>query len=106
MTQHRLRTRVAPQVEKLGKRHRKARDRLTRELPALNRAEGISPFAGLLPALLQAPFFPVMYRLFTTAPGRPRCPPTPPPARSSCIGRPSAPRCSRCCCRRPAASTC
>ncbi|MFD5564605.1 membrane protein insertase YidC [Kitasatospora griseola] len=65
----RARTRIAPQVAKLKKRHAKDRDRLARELLALNRAEGVSPFAGLLPALLQAPFFSVMYRLFTTAPG-------------------------------------
>ncbi|MFD8593979.1 membrane protein insertase YidC [Kitasatospora sp. NPDC059646] len=65
----RARARIAPQVQKLRKRHGKDRERLARELAALNRAEGISPFAGLLPALAQAPFFSVMYRLFTTAPG-------------------------------------
>ncbi|GLW71733.1 protein translocase component YidC [Kitasatospora phosalacinea] len=65
----RARLRLAPRVAQLRERHAKDPGRLNRELLALHRAEGVGPFAGLLPALLQAPFFSVMYRLFTTAPG-------------------------------------
>ncbi|MFC8719111.1 membrane protein insertase YidC [Kitasatospora sp. NPDC057198] len=65
----RARARLAPEVARLRERHAKDPARLNRELLALHRAEGTGPFAGLLPALLQAPFFSVMYRLFTTAPG-------------------------------------
>ncbi|MFK0194770.1 membrane protein insertase YidC [Kitasatospora sp. NPDC090308] len=65
----RARTRIAPRVARLRERHAKDPARLNRELLALHRAEGTGPLAGLLPALLQAPFFSVMYRLFTTAPG-------------------------------------
>ncbi|GAA2091823.1 membrane protein insertase YidC [Kitasatospora saccharophila] len=65
----RARARIAPQVARLRERHAKDPARLNRELLALQRAAGTGPFAGLLPALLQAPFFSVMYRLFTSAPG-------------------------------------
>ncbi|QKW19688.1 membrane protein insertase YidC [Kitasatospora sp. NA04385] len=65
----RARLRLAPEVARLRERHAQDSGRLNRELLALHRAEGVGPFAGLLPALLQAPFFSVMYRLFTTAPG-------------------------------------
>ncbi|WP_344750482.1 YidC/Oxa1 family membrane protein insertase, partial [Micromonospora olivasterospora] len=43
--------------------------RLRTELFALYRSAGASPVAGCLPALLQAPFFLVMYRLFSTDEG-------------------------------------
>ncbi|GLW54966.1 membrane protein insertase YidC [Kitasatospora phosalacinea] len=65
----RARLRLAPRVARLRERHAGSPERLNRELLALHRAEGVGPFAGLLPVLLQAPFFSVMYRLFTTAPG-------------------------------------
>ncbi len=65
----RARARLAPKVARLRERHARNPERLNRELLALHRAEGTGPFAGLLPVLLQAPFFSVMYRLFTTAPG-------------------------------------
>src|SRR6266508_1138519 len=39
---------------------------MSSELAALYRAEGASPLGGCLPALLQAPFFMVMYRLFVS----------------------------------------
>ncbi|MFE1319877.1 YidC/Oxa1 family membrane protein insertase [Kitasatospora phosalacinea] len=65
----RARLRLAPRVAQVRERHAGNPERLNRELLALHRAEGVGPFAGLLPVLLQAPFFSVMYRLFTTAPG-------------------------------------
>jgi len=58
------RARLAPQVQELQKRHAHEPQRLQRELSALYRAEGTGMFAGCLPALLQIPFFSVVYRLF------------------------------------------
>ncbi|MEO3778132.1 membrane protein insertase YidC, partial [Micromonospora sp. B11E3] len=65
----RRRAALAPQVRDL--RHRYADDpaRLQAELFALYRSAGASPVAGCLPTLLQAPFFLVMYRLFSTDEG-------------------------------------
>jgi YidC/Oxa1 family membrane protein insertase len=56
--------RLAPQVAALRQRHAGHPDRLQRELTALYQREGTGMFAGCLPALLQLPFFSVMYRLF------------------------------------------
>ena len=56
--------RLAPQIQALRQRHAGQPDRLQRELTALYRREGTGMFAGCLPALLQLPFFSVMYRLF------------------------------------------
>ncbi|TDB98471.1 membrane protein insertase YidC, partial [Micromonospora fluostatini] len=63
----RRRAALAPAVRDL--RHRYADDpaRQQRELVELYRSAGASPVAGCLPALLQAPFFILMYQLFTTA---------------------------------------
>ncbi len=58
---------LAPRVEDLRRRHRKDPTRLGAELSTLCRTEGVSPYGGCLPVLLQAPFFFVLYRLFTTA---------------------------------------
>jgi len=58
------RARLAPQVQELQRRHARQPERLQRELTALYRAEGTGMFAGCLPALLQIPFFSVVYRLF------------------------------------------
>jgi YidC/Oxa1 family membrane protein insertase len=65
--------RLAPQVQALRQRHAGQPDRLQRELTALYQREGTGMFAGCLPALLQLPFFSVMYRLFRsgTIGGRP-----------------------------------
>jgi YidC/Oxa1 family membrane protein insertase len=60
------RTRLAPQVQELRKHHAHEPQRLQRELSALYRAEGTGMFAGCLPALLQIPFFSVVYRLFVS----------------------------------------
>jgi YidC/Oxa1 family membrane protein insertase len=64
----RARTRLAPQVAELRKRHGRDLTRLGEEMTALYRAEKISPFAGIGPMLLQAPIFLVLYR--ATAYGR------------------------------------
>jgi YidC/Oxa1 family membrane protein insertase len=58
------RARLAPQVQELRQRHAHQPQRLQRELSALYQAEGSGMFAGCLPALLQIPFFSVVYRLF------------------------------------------
>ncbi|WP_036372956.1 membrane protein insertase YidC [Micromonospora sp. ATCC 39149] len=60
---------LAPQVRDLRRRHAADPARLQGELFALYRSAGASPVAGCLPALLQAPFFLVMYRLFSTDDG-------------------------------------
>jgi YidC/Oxa1 family membrane protein insertase len=61
------RLRLAPKVEALRKRFARDPARLLRETSAMYRAEGTSMFAGLLPALAQAPFFLVTYRVFLSA---------------------------------------
>ncbi len=55
---------LAPQVQELRRRHAGHPERFQRELSALYQAEGTGMFAGCLPALLQIPFFSVVYRLF------------------------------------------
>ncbi len=64
---------LAPQIQALQKRHAGQPDRLQREVAALYQREGVGRFAGCLPALLQLPFFSVMYQLFRsgTVGGRP-----------------------------------
>lgn len=63
----RARARLAPQVRELYRQHGKHPERLQRELAALTAAEGTGMYAGCLPALLQLPFFSVVYRLFLSA---------------------------------------
>jgi YidC/Oxa1 family membrane protein insertase len=58
------RARLAPRVQELQKKHAHQPQRLQSELSALYQAEGSGMFAGCLPALLQIPFFSVLYRLF------------------------------------------
>ena len=58
------RARLAPRVQELQKKHARQPQRLQSELSALYQAEGTGMFAGCLPALLQIPFFSVVYRLF------------------------------------------
>jgi YidC/Oxa1 family membrane protein insertase len=60
----RARARLTPKVTDLRRRHAHQPERLQRELAAHYRQEGSGVFAGCLPALLQVPFFAVMYRLF------------------------------------------
>jgi YidC/Oxa1 family membrane protein insertase len=62
----RTRLALAPRVAELRRSHGKDPARLTTELTELYRTAGTSPFAGLLPMLLQTPAFVVWYRIFTT----------------------------------------
>src|SRR5262245_11636686 len=64
----RRRAALAPRIRELQRRYREDRERLQREMSALYRSEGGAMFAGCLPALLQAPYFFVMYQLFTRTP--------------------------------------
>jgi YidC/Oxa1 family membrane protein insertase len=61
----RTRAALAPRVAQLRQRYAKDPGRLATELTGLYRAERVSPLAGCLPVLLQAPFFMVVYRTFT-----------------------------------------
>ncbi|WBB79431.1 membrane protein insertase YidC [Micromonospora sp. WMMD882] len=61
----RRRAALAPQLAELRRRYGDDPARLQRELAGLYRTAGAGPLAGCLPALLQAPFFLVMYRLFS-----------------------------------------
>ncbi|SBT46865.1 YidC/Oxa1 family membrane protein insertase [Micromonospora auratinigra] len=67
----RRRAALAPEVRDLQRRYADDPATLQGELLALYRRAGASPVAGCLPALLQAPFFLVMYRLFATGDGHP-----------------------------------
>jgi YidC/Oxa1 family membrane protein insertase len=60
----RSRAALAPELAKLRRRFRNDPARLNRATVELYRKHGVSPFAGLLPALAQLPVFAVMYRLF------------------------------------------
>jgi YidC/Oxa1 family membrane protein insertase len=55
------RRRLAPKLAELQKRHRKNPETLQRKTLELYRAEGVSPFAGMLPALAQLPVVSVLY---------------------------------------------
>ncbi|MBQ1058932.1 YidC/Oxa1 family membrane protein insertase [Micromonospora sp. C32] len=68
----RRRTALAPEVRELQRRYADDPARLQSEVFALYRNAGASPIAGCLPALLQAPFFLVMYRVFATGDGAPQ----------------------------------
>jgi len=59
---------LAPDIAKLREKHGKDQMTLATETLALQRAAGISPFAAFLPALVQAPFFMVMYHVALRAP--------------------------------------
>jgi YidC/Oxa1 family membrane protein insertase len=59
--------RLAPQTQALRARYGKQPERFNRELAALYKREGASPFASLLPLLAQWPFLSVMYLLFRSA---------------------------------------
>ena len=65
--------RLLPKVRELQQRHKGQPDRLQRELSQLYKREGTGALAGCLPALLQLPFFSVLYRLLEsrTIGGRP-----------------------------------
>jgi YidC/Oxa1 family membrane protein insertase len=64
----RRREALTPALAALREKHAGDPSALATETLALHRAHGISPFAGLLPGLLQWPFFMVMYRVAYHAP--------------------------------------
>jgi YidC/Oxa1 family membrane protein insertase len=64
----RRRESLAPELAGLREKHADDPSRLAAETLALHRTHGISPFAGLLPGLIQWPFFMVMYRVAYQAP--------------------------------------
>jgi YidC/Oxa1 family membrane protein insertase len=59
----RARRALAPELDRLRRRHRQDPARLLSEQQAAYREAGVSPFAGLLPALAQGPALYVIYRL-------------------------------------------
>ncbi|MFJ5833818.1 YidC/Oxa1 family membrane protein insertase [Streptomyces sp. NPDC093089] len=59
------RTRIAPELAALRKKHAKNPERLRKAVVELHAREKVSPFAGILPSLLQAPAFLLMYHLFS-----------------------------------------
>jgi YidC/Oxa1 family membrane protein insertase len=60
--------RIAPQVRALSARYgRQQPERFQRELAALYKREGASPFGGIAPLLAQWPFLTVTYLLFRSA---------------------------------------
>ena len=62
---------LAPEIAKLRKKHKDDPVRLASETLALQRANGAGPGMSLLPALVQAPFFMIMFRLVQPGPGTP-----------------------------------
>jgi YidC/Oxa1 family membrane protein insertase len=61
----RVQAELAPKLRELQRRHRNDPARLRTEMAGLYQGAGTTPFASLLPALLQAPFFLVLYAVFT-----------------------------------------
>ncbi len=61
----RRRAALAPQIRELRERHRDDPLTLATETLAVQRAAGAGPIVGLLPALAQAPFFFLMFRVST-----------------------------------------
>jgi YidC/Oxa1 family membrane protein insertase len=61
------RRRIAPKLAELRRRFARDPERLQRETLALYAAEKVSPFAGLLPMLAQAPVVSLVYGVFTHA---------------------------------------
>jgi YidC/Oxa1 family membrane protein insertase len=62
---------LAPEIAKLREKHRDDPMALATETLALQRANGAGPGMSLLPALVQAPFFMIMYRLVQPGSGEP-----------------------------------
>jgi YidC/Oxa1 family membrane protein insertase len=59
----RARRTLAPDLHRLRRRYADDQVRLVQEIQTLHREAGISPFAGLLPALAQGPALFVIYRM-------------------------------------------
>ena len=64
----RRRAALAPRLTDLQHKHRDDPAALVAETFALYRANGAGPMTGLLPGLVQAPFFMIMYRVALNAP--------------------------------------
>ncbi|GAA3061923.1 YidC/Oxa1 family membrane protein insertase [Streptomyces roseofulvus] len=60
------RVRLAPRVAALREKHRNRPERLQRAILELHAEEKVSPFAGILPSLLQVPAFLLLYSLFSS----------------------------------------
>ncbi len=60
----RARARLAPRLRELQQRYRTDRERLQRETLKLYRDENVSPTAGCLPLLVQAPVVGLLYGVF------------------------------------------
>ncbi|HEY0247810.1 MAG TPA: membrane protein insertase YidC [Gryllotalpicola sp.] len=58
------RARIAPQLDELRKRYGKDPQKYQQKMLELHRSEGVSPFAGILPLLAQAPVLSFVYTLF------------------------------------------
>ena len=58
------RRRLAPRLQALQRKYKKNPQLLQRKTMALYKAENVSPFAGILPTLLQAPVISIVYALF------------------------------------------
>ena len=58
------RRRLAPRIAELRKRYGKRPEELQRKTMELYSAEKVSPFAGILPLLIQAPVLSLLYGLF------------------------------------------
>jgi YidC/Oxa1 family membrane protein insertase len=63
----RTRMRLAPKLADIQRKHRKDPRKAAEESLALHKAEGVSPFAGLLPVLAQAPLLILLYHLVSGA---------------------------------------
>lgn len=61
------RARIAPQLKEIQRKHGKNPQLLSEKTMALYKSEGVSMFAGIGPALLQAPVLMVVYGLFILA---------------------------------------
>jgi YidC/Oxa1 family membrane protein insertase len=61
------RRRLAPRIAELRKRYAKNPEMLQRKTMELYSSEKVSPFAGCLPALIQAPVLSILYGLFVLA---------------------------------------
>ncbi|MFE3824107.1 YidC/Oxa1 family membrane protein insertase [Streptomyces sp. NPDC059092] len=60
------RTKLAPQIAELRKKHGKNPERMQKALMELHTKEKVSPLSGCLPSLAQMPAFFLMYHLFSS----------------------------------------
>ncbi|MFF9339540.1 YidC/Oxa1 family membrane protein insertase [Streptomyces sp. NPDC014773] len=60
------RVRLAPRIAELQEKHKRRPERLQRAILDLHAREKVSPFAGILPSLLQVPAFLLLYSLFSS----------------------------------------